>query len=366
MGVQKMEDSIKAPNIFPLRVWKVVKIFLGIKTLKEDRPITSTILHVLTFSSALALFLTNLIYSGYNILTVNARNDILDGIVSIMVMSFCCFLGVYSQNLGYRLFTHPKIMQMMDQPVKWKRKAFIGLSFLLLLCYMSILNITTLNYTYSMHNLTRVNVSDDDDPIVDSVFNGPTVNPCQVVNLHLEICQVYWLSQLVFSFFFILWNILVATALLVTTRKVKFDIWTFNLMLQEEVYCIKENLRKSFNDGQWLACQDYLWLEEGESFALQELQIKNSVSPPNLIENLIDVEGKGNKNNTSLKEQYWELSVASRLISLAFQKWMGSIVAMVSTWSAIRCAFWFSNAPTWYGIFMFLLPLLIIPVLSSA
>ena len=52
-SVQKMEDSIKAPNIFPLRVWKVVKIFLGIKTLKEDRPITSTILHVLTFSSAL-------------------------------------------------------------------------------------------------------------------------------------------------------------------------------------------------------------------------------------------------------------------------------------------------------------------------
>merc|ERR1711915_967098 len=139
-----------------------------------------------------------------------------------------------------------------------------------------------------------------------------------------------------------------------------------NLMLQEEVYSIKENLRKSFNDGQWLACQDYLWLEEGESFALQELQIKNSVSPPKLIENLIDVEGKGNKNNTSLKEQYWELSVASRLISLAFQKWMGSIVAMVSTWSAIRCAFWFSNAPTWYGIFMFLIPLLIIPVLSSA
>ena len=74
-------------------------------------------------------------------------------------------------------------------------------------------------------------------------------------------------------------------------------------MLQEEVYSIKENLRKSFNDGQWLACQDYLWLEEGESFALQELQIKNSVSPPKLIENLIDVEGKGNKNNTSLKEQ---------------------------------------------------------------
>ena len=52
-----------------------------------------------------ALFTTNLIYSGYNILTVNARNDILDGIVSIMVVSFFYFLGVYSQNLGFR-FKH--------------------------------------------------------------------------------------------------------------------------------------------------------------------------------------------------------------------------------------------------------------------
>lgn len=45
---------------------------------------------------------------------------------------------------------------------------------------------------------------------------------------------------------------------------------------------------------------------------------------------------------------------------------MGSIVGMVSAWSAIRCAYWFSVAPTWYGIFMFLLPLLLLPVLTSA
>ena len=32
--------------------------------------------------------------------------------------------------------------------------------------------------------------TDGDDPIFDSIFNGPTANPCQLVNLHLEICQV--------------------------------------------------------------------------------------------------------------------------------------------------------------------------------
>jgi hypothetical protein len=178
------------PDIFPPKVWNLVKIVLGIKSHKDERSITSTILHILTFSSALALFTTNLIYSGYNILTVNARNDILDGLVSIMVVSFFCFLGVYSQNLGYRLFTHPKIRQMMGYAVRWKRKAYIGLSFLLLVSFMLILNVTTLNYTYGVRNKIHVNVSDtdEDDPIFDSIFNGPTANPCQIVNLHLVLC----------------------------------------------------------------------------------------------------------------------------------------------------------------------------------
>ena len=80
----------------------------------------------------------------------------------------------------------------MGHPVKWKRKAYIGLSFLLLVAFMLILNVTTLNYTYGTKNQVSVNISDtdEDDPIFDSIFNGPTANPCQLVNLHLEICQV--------------------------------------------------------------------------------------------------------------------------------------------------------------------------------
>ena len=80
----------------------------------------------------------------------------------------------------------------MGHPVKWKRKAYIGLSFLLLVGFMLILNVTTLNYTYGTKNQVSVNVTDtdEDDPIFDSIFNGPTANPCQLVNLHLEICQV--------------------------------------------------------------------------------------------------------------------------------------------------------------------------------
>ena len=48
-----MSDINVVPDIFPPKVWKFVKIVLGIKSKKDDRPITSTVLHVLTFSSAL-------------------------------------------------------------------------------------------------------------------------------------------------------------------------------------------------------------------------------------------------------------------------------------------------------------------------
>ena len=48
-----MSDNPVVPDIFPPKVWKFVKIVLGIRSHKDDRPITSTVLHVLTFSSAL-------------------------------------------------------------------------------------------------------------------------------------------------------------------------------------------------------------------------------------------------------------------------------------------------------------------------
>jgi len=310
--------------------------------------------------------------------------------VSIMVMSFFCFLGVYSQILGFRLYTHPKISQMLKYPVKWKRKVFIGLSFALLVAFILILNLSTLNYIYGKHphdKTYNVSAPDNDDPLFDSIFNGPNTNPCQIVQLHTEICQIYWLSQSVFSVFFVFWNVLVVIALLVSSRKVKNDISNLNIDLQEEVFRFKAQLRESFGNKSWLDSNEHLWIEENtEVFSLKETGIINNEAAPNEKKpkkSLIDIDCVKVKydelddipigpntslliSNQELMGRYWDLAVAARLISLAFQKWMGSIVGMVSTWSAIRCAYWFSNPPTWYGIFMFIIPLFIIPVLASA
>ena len=49
-----------------------------------------------------ALFVTNGLISGYSVMSKHTKEDILDGTVSVMVMSFFCGLGVYSHRLAYR------------------------------------------------------------------------------------------------------------------------------------------------------------------------------------------------------------------------------------------------------------------------
>ena len=49
----RMSAEQQIPDIFSPKVWQLVKIVLGIRSHKDDRPITSTILHMLTVSSAL-------------------------------------------------------------------------------------------------------------------------------------------------------------------------------------------------------------------------------------------------------------------------------------------------------------------------
>jgi len=66
-----------------------------------------------------------------------------------------------------------------------------------------------------------------------------------------------------------------------------------------------------------------------------------------------------------LLARYWHLTNTTRLISLALQKWMGSVLCFVGTWGTIRAAYWFSSAPTVIGVCMFVLPLMLIPALTA-
>ena len=56
---------------------------------------------------------TRVWFSGYDIASVHTQSDVLDGTVSIMMMILYIGLGVYSHRLAYRLFVHPKFLELM-------------------------------------------------------------------------------------------------------------------------------------------------------------------------------------------------------------------------------------------------------------
>lgn len=60
----------------------------------------------------------------------------------------------------------------------------------------------------SLGTETKKNTIDDSDGI----------NPCQTVDVPLWICQTYWLSQVLFSCFFLVWNGVVAMVLVSVSR----------------------------------------------------------------------------------------------------------------------------------------------------
>ena len=67
-----------------------------------------------------------------------------------------------------------------------------------------------------------------------------------------------------------------------------------------------------------------------------------------------------------IMHKYWKISMNVRLASVALQRWMSSIIGLITTWSAIRMVFWLSHTPNWYGVFMFVIPLLLLPLLATS
>ena len=136
--------------LHPYWLWFTIAKSLGIKLHDQDKPVISTILHILTFGSALGLFVTNVWFSGYNIVFVHTKSDILDGTVSIIVMSYFFSLRVYAHRLAYRFFIHPKFLDMLQLHSKTIMKINSALViFLILGSFVIVLNISTVNYLYS-------------------------------------------------------------------------------------------------------------------------------------------------------------------------------------------------------------------------
>ena len=59
------------------------------------------------------MFVTQVLFNGYDIASEMTRTDILDGFAVILMELLYIGLGIYAHRLAYRLFMHPKFREMM-------------------------------------------------------------------------------------------------------------------------------------------------------------------------------------------------------------------------------------------------------------
>ena len=75
--------------------------------------------------------------------------------------------------------------------------------------------------------------------------NTETLNPCQVAHLNVGICQTYWISQVIFSVFFLVWNLLVAVVLVSVARTQTISIRKFLRELEHDALLLDGRLSRN-------------------------------------------------------------------------------------------------------------------------
>ena len=59
------------------------------------------------------MLVTQTLFNGYDIASEMSKTDVLDGTALIIIIVLFSGLGIYAHRLAYRLFIHPKFLDMM-------------------------------------------------------------------------------------------------------------------------------------------------------------------------------------------------------------------------------------------------------------
>ena len=73
-----------------------------------------------------------------------------------------------------------------------------------------------------------------------------------MAELNVGICQTYWISQVIFSVFFLVWNLLVAVVLVSVARTQTINIRKFLRELEHDALLLDGRLRNTYGNNELL------------------------------------------------------------------------------------------------------------------
>jgi len=267
---RRVQAPPKSPKRIPQWLWIIIAKSLGIKTSPNEKPVLSGILYFITLASAGLMFVTQVLFNGYDIASEMTKTDILDGFAVILMELLYIGLGIYAHRLAYRLFMHPKFREMMRLHAKtiFKLNAAIVV-FIILTVFVIVVNINTVDFMYfeiqTTENQSKVGLSNKTIDYYTQQNYSSTMNPCQIVNIPLTICHVYFMSQAIFSLFFLIWNGIVAVILVSVARTHTINIRKFICQLECDAYLIDTKFRQMFYSDNSSEAKDslkeYVWMD---------------------------------------------------------------------------------------------------------
>ena len=122
------------------------------------------------------------------------------------------------------------------------------------------------------------------------------VNPCEVAAMSVGICKTYWASQVIFSLFFLVWNLLVSVVLVSVARTQTIHIRKFLQELEHDALLLDQKLTATYGSQGLKANKDdlknFVWMDDdqiGEVFL--ESRVSEGAGEPVLDNSVGDRDG---------------------------------------------------------------------------
>ncbi|KAK4304053.1 hypothetical protein Pmani_024000 [Petrolisthes manimaculis] len=400
----------------PYWLWYIIAKSLGIKLHEGDRPIVATVLYTFTFMSALGFFLSTWWFTGYDIVSDYTKTTVIDGTADIFFTLLWGALGVYANKLAYKLFSHKKFLDMLRLHSKTilKMNASVVVFILMLLialfsnlnsfvdfkdetCKTVSLEVLVCKVRYTFRVLYSVSAV-----LWNSLVAFVLVSTCRTHVIGIRrFMQALEQDARVYESRYL------GLVQQVNTTRPVLEEYTW----VDEDYL--DDLRDTSggeleNNSSILIPQQRAEgtnTEEGDDASLSgppqaghltRMPFSSSSSSGSVTSGLrshscqasavlppdpdqprrMSVSSSGIHScqpsvkplmsNSEILFRYWKIQTRLRMSSVALQRWMMSVLCLVVMWLAMNLIAWLNYDPTLIDLANFFLPLILLPLISSA
>eukprot|EP00057_Strongylocentrotus_purpuratus_P035701 XP_800625.2 PREDICTED: uncharacterized protein LOC590843 [Strongylocentrotus purpuratus] len=395
----------------PRWLWYIIAKSLGIKTHPKDKPWFATLLYTLTLICTVGYFINYTWYTVADIVSQNTTFDSLNGTVNIIMAMGFCAVSVYANNLAFRLFTN----RLFVQSVRLHTKTFLKLNSAFIIGLLGMMFI-------GLYNFDNFNLFDEQTCV--SVSISPWI-----CHLQYSCLVGLTFFSFVWNMLVAVVCLSVCRTHTISVRHFLLELDEDAMICHIKNYQHQRGRRRrhttslaqdqidrannaSFNDSAAMAggyqnlgsptsedvikdLEDEWDMNEYERRKMSVTRLHRTsmgidsvdgdLSNHDVWANLLasGMEGGGQSNNAEVPsefehapglkilenkeilEKYWRLQCRLRTTSHCIQRWLLSWIVLLILWSVVYLLYWISHEASIVDMFLFLLPLAILPMLCA-